>query len=129
MDDYLAEVTRMLNIVGLSGTDPRHQAFLNKIGEICNQETLEGLIDLKNSMAIYADPSYEPGINPVADMLVEKAEDYDITFLRGLLAGIIYCLAMEHTFTPAFSMKPHHDRVIPMFEATRQYILERASSI
>ena len=80
-------------------------------------------------MAIYADPSYEPGINPVADMLVEKAEDYDITFLRGLLAGIIYCLAMEQTFTPAFSMKPHHDRVIPMFEATRQYILERASSI
>ena len=129
MDDYLAEVTRMLNIVGLSGTAPRHQAFFNKIGEICNQETLEGLIDLKNSMAIYADPSSEHGINPVADMLVEKAEDYDITFLRGLLAGIIYCLAMEQTFTPAFSMKPHHDRVIPMFEATRQYILERASSI
>ena len=32
MDDYLAEVTRMLNIVGLSGTDPRLQAFFNKIG-------------------------------------------------------------------------------------------------
>lgn len=113
----------------MAGNDPRHQAFLNKIDEICDPETLEQLIELKNAMAIYSDPYYEEGINPVADLLVNKAGEYDVAFLRGILAGLIYSLAMEKSFTAGFTMKPHHDRIIPMFEATRQFILERASGL
>ena len=129
MDDYLEEVSRLLNIVGMSGNDPRHQAFISKIDEICDPNTIEELMELKNAMAIYSDPHYEEGINPIADLLVNKAEEYDLTFLRGLLAGIVYSLAMERTFSAGFTNKPHHDRIIPMFEATRQYILERASGL
>ena len=73
--------------------------------------------------------NYNKGDNPIVDVLIENAEEYDEQFLRGVLVGITYCLAVERTFSTPFVKKAHHDRIIPMFDSTRQYILERASSL
>lgn len=118
-----------MNMVGVNMGDARQRAFLKKIDEICERSTLDEIMDLKNAMALATDPNYNKGDNPIVDVLIENAEEYDEQFLRGVLVGITYCLAVERTFSTPFVKKPHHDRTIPMFDSIRQYILERASSL
>jgi len=113
-------------IVGMNNPN---SSFLRKINTIVTDHDKEIILDIKNAIVISTDPNYEEGMNALADTFIQRAEDMDIEYLRGILTGILMCFESDLRCEPYPQPKKFHYEMIPLFDSVKSYIMERSASI